>query len=305
MKRKLLNGIVAMGIATCGIAISVSSALALYVKNAEDKVINISLSTVSYDAELTVTDITADDASKKLSPSNKEIVYNYKLGASKDASSTYTQDVIVGKLDVSFKTTNLELFRSVTVKNVIDYKNNGADTYFSKTAALNTTVLAGDETTVNDYYVMSGSIYAPIHVINGNAVALTVALKEEVTDDSFVDIAATSYSIEVALSAPDAAYEYAHVMGLNSGGTPEFASQDYNQMVPNIYSKDKYEWMWKADKNYTGSTIKCNKNGDWSARPTGSNFDVDGNLLVDIVAGDSVYWTGSASDALSFYHPEA
>lgn len=311
MKRKLQNGLIACGIAAFGMLISVSSALALYVKNADDKQIEVSLSTVSYDAELGISDITAANENK-LSPAHMSKVYNYKLSAVKGAESSYTQDVVVGKLDITFKTKSANLFDNITVTNVIDYKNysdpeivDGKETYFSKTADLNTVVLTGEKVLVGEYYVLTGSIAAPIHVVNGNNVSLTLKLDDTINVDNFIDVATAGYEIEVGLSAT-ADYHFAHVMGLNPGSGLEFSAKDYNQMVPNIYAGNKFEWMWRADKDYPNSTIKCLVNNIWSKeKATADGGDANGNYKVSIVAGDSVYWTGSASAELSFYHPEA
>jgi len=296
MKKRILNTIIASSLASLAV---VGTSLAYYFKAAEDKSINVTLSSGSTDISFGISDITDDDSDNKLNPSNLSKNYSYKLSANKSTNTTYTQDVLVGSLKVTFKTKNETLFNAVTLANVIDYKNysgssEGTDTYFSNSEnKLNSIEFTkADAPDSSGYYVISGTMDAPVSAVYGNEVDLTLALTG-IDDSNFVSIAEAEYDINVVISE-NTTYEYAYLGGVGDLG---WAPIDANRMVPNIYA-DKWQWMWKADKDYGASEIKAFKGEGESAI-----WSLGENKAVTIVSGDSVYWSGSTTDAVDFYHP--
>jgi len=241
MKKRILNTIIASSLASLAV---VGTSLAYYFKAAEDKSINVTLSSGSTDISFGISDITDDDSENKLNPDNLSKNYSYKLSANKSTNTTYTQDVLVGSLKVTFKTKNETLFNAVTLANVIDYKNysesnEGTDTYFSNSEnKLNSIEFTKEDAADSSgYYVISGTMAAPVSAVNGNEVDLTLSLTG-IDDSNFVSIAEAEYDINVVISE-NTTYEYAYLGGVGDLG---WAPIDANRMVPNIYA-NAWQWM--------------------------------------------------------------
>lgn len=300
MKKRLLNTIIASSLAMTSL---VGFAIAYYFNEAEEKVIPISLSDNTSDATFVISDIVEDDT-YKLNPDHTSKSYSYTLSVNKSESSTYTQDVLVGSLTVSIKTKSQKLVELLSVTNVIDYTNpsntENPDTIFSTTKDLNTMTLTKPTSSDSSgYYVFTNTMFAPISVINGNKVKLTLSVGDTLTDDDFVALNAAPYEIDVTLSEASN-YVYAYIGGLNVSGTNVWESSDFNMMVPNIYASS-WQWMWKADKDYASSAIKGFKHESTEKTNYSSGiqnvldstlFDSDGNYKVDVKKGDSIYWDG-------------
>jgi len=307
MKKRLLNTLIASSI---GLVSIISTATAYFVTDAKETIIPVTLSSKTYDANFEIGSIDAVD-SYKLNPDHTSKRYKYKLSVSKSASTTYTQDVLVGSLTVSVTTKSKKLSELLSATNKIDYTNpdkpESPDTVFSTTDSLNSMSLTlSDEQDSNGNYVFTNTMYAPISVINGNEVTLTLSLGDTLSLDDFIELNAATYNINVSLdNATD--YEYAYVGGLNVEGEQVWESNDSNMMVPNIYATS-WQWMWRADKDYTGSAIKTHKKVSegscFSKGVTGvtdeTKFTTDGNYIVDVKQGDSIYWDGQNETELIY-----
>lgn len=307
MKKKNLNAIISVSVIAVGLIATLSTAAALYYKAAAERKINISLTSGSNDARLSISAITEDDSTKKLNPENTTKGYSYTIRGNKDTGSAYTQDVVVGDLKVTFKTKSQDLFEAVTLSNVIDYKNYssdeaGTDTYFSQTEALNT--MNFERATAADtegYYTISGSMEAPVSVLYEHKVALSLSWRSEnITDDEFFAVAEAAYSINVKFEE-NTTYEYAYIGGVDGMG---WDAQDGNRMVPNIYASE-WQWMWRADKDYGASSVKAFKPQTSEDGTDTTIWSFGENTECTVAAGDSFYWAGNKDSTINFYHPEA
>lgn len=265
-------------VAFTGSAIAISTAFALYTKYPTDQSIHISAHTDD-DIVLNVGTITNDNQAN-LQPGTSR-TFDFTLGATKTAASTYNQSSYIAQLNVTISSENATLLSAIKQNSPIalDTGDNNyyGDFWSSQTLNFSTGTDSEGSFTVTQYL--------PIPVDDAGTLQLTANLSiGEMSETDFIGLDEAAYNVNISLTVPEN-YEYAYIVGnFNSWNV----GNDLYQMVVNPKA-DKFEWMYTIPEGLikAGEEFKARKGDTWSGPADGSNLTAD-----DSPTGDIIYWDG-------------
>lgn len=265
-------------VAFTGSAIAISTAFALYTKYPTDQSIHISAHTDD-DIVLNVGTITNDNQAN-LQPGNSR-TFDFTLGATKTAASTYNQSSYIAQLNVTISSENDTLLNAIKANSSITLDTGDNNYYGShwkgQSPDFNTPTISEGSFTVTQYL--------PIPVDDAGTLQLTANLSlGDMSETDFIGLDEAAYNVNISLTAPEN-YEYAYIVGSFNSWT---IGNDLYQMVVNPKA-EMFEWMYTIPEGLieTGEEFKARKGDTWSGP--------EGNLTADdSPTGDTIYWNGNS-----------
>ena len=274
-------------VAFTGSAIAISTAFALYTKYPTDQSIHISAHTDD-DIVLNVGTITNDNQAN-LQPGTSR-TFDFTLGATKTAASTYNQNVFIANLNVTVSSENATLLSAIKQNSSIAL-DTGDNNYYGS-------YWKGQSPDFNTPPISEGSFtvtqYLPIPVDDTGTLQLTANLSlGEMSETDFIGLDEATYNVNISLTAPGEEFEYAYIVGNFNGWT---SGNDIYQMVIDPQAT-YYAWMYTFTEGTVspGDEFKANMHTDedldsnpdtedyiWSA---GDDTIADGNPI-----GDTYRW---------------
>lgn len=290
MKNK--NLLIGLAVAVLGTAATVATAYSLYKETPADITINIGART-NKDIVCSIQNLAWKDGNSNLQPgANRDL--EFTLGWEKTIDSTYTQNVMVGRLTVEISSTNADF---------VDYY---AERLSSEITYDEGTFFAGENRNVSTSYKSEGKIVItgqyPIH-IDGQKCTLNFDTPANIAKADMLAIAGADFTVNINWEEADD-YNYAYV----ASNLNEYGETEEYRMVPNTKSAN-FEWMYKLDAAHKalfveGTEFKCRQtpNGATEAAwSRGDNFVVSADNVGKI---DSIYWSGSSEADMIVYIPE-
>lgn len=284
MKKGLLLGLT---VSIAGASLAVGGAFALYKRNATDITINIGARTDT-DLNYKVTDVAWAGGLSVMQPGVTNTL-GFKIGAEKTAKSTYTQDVVVGKLTVEIESTNtyfIDYFdgKVTTTVNFTDdvfYGKTHKDSDEGPEYKLNVMTLAKSEGK------LTGSLQIPVE-LTGRDVTMPISMPTDISNGDLKNLAEASYTVNIIWDAPTE-FNFAYV----TGSMNDWAVTDEWRMVP-MLNTPTFEWTYKVDAAHKAKLVKdtefkCRVGDTWSPDPNYKISDAESGKVTGI------YWKGAGN----------
>lgn len=259
-------------VAVLGTSVAMGTSYALYSVTPADQVIHIGANT-NQDIELVVGEVTNAGATAVVSPESDH-VFDFDIGFNKPVNSTYTQSVYLAKLTVTVTSENDSLLQGMVSANSgfkVDPDKAYYGDYWGGTAG-EVKFVAGTGSVV-------ASVTVPIDETVDLDTKVTLSLSGMDGSTFATTVADATYNISIDLTAPDADYGMAYIVGGDSG----WETIDKYLMVPNPKAS-QYEWSYHMEAGLLtgGSQFKCKTtNETWSPDPNWTYVasDMDGKYL--------------------------
>lgn len=287
MKKKLLIG---LSVAVLGTVATTGTALALYKNTPSNITINIGART-NKDLVYTIKNL-AWDSPAVLKPSEAPIL-SFTIGADKTLDSTYTQNVMVGRLTVEVSSTNsdfIDYYANQFYLKVKDYKENS---FYTKDARYRCGA------TKNDGKIVMTKEF-PVKLA-GQKVEFLLPTPIDISKEDMLKVAGAAFTVDIKWEEATS-FKYAYVA--NSLTDPAFGELEEYQMVPNL-ATENFEWMYQMDSAHQaafveGTEYKCRKTENDTTTWSGPS---EGNMTVSAAQAGKltgIYWTGASGDVPTY-----